>query len=140
MFSVVDGKTIDLDYLTHFFVKAIASTEILWRDTKYPKMQYYYAESELYIIRSHITGVLCYSFVKAKSPIEAADKLVKSAVNNGFSENFSKCEYCGKPYRKKKKAQRFCCIKCKDKWWNRERAADFTYLHPHCEDNFNGDW
>ena len=58
----------------------------------------------------------------------------------GFTRsNLTKCEYCGKPYRKKKKAQRFCCIKCKDKWWNRERAADFTYLHPHCEDNFNGE-
>jgi hypothetical protein len=52
----------------------------------------------------------------------------------------AKCEYCGKLYRKKKKAQRFCSIKCKDKWWNRERSADSEYLHPHCEDNFNGEW
>lgn len=56
-------------------------------------------------------------------------------VHNGFE----KCAYCGKPYRKNKKAQRFCSIKCKDKWWNRERAEDREYLHPQCEDNFNGE-
>lgn len=52
----------------------------------------------------------------------------------------AKCENCGRAYHKKKKAQRFCCIKCKDKWWNRTRSEDSEYLHPHCEDNFNGDW
>jgi endogenous inhibitor of DNA gyrase (YacG/DUF329 family) len=51
----------------------------------------------------------------------------------------AECAYCGKPYKKKKKAQRFCSIKCKDKWWNRERFADSEYLHPQCEDNFSGD-
>lgn len=51
----------------------------------------------------------------------------------------AKCAYCGKLYKKKKKAQRFCSIKCKDKWWNRERFAESEYLHPHCEDNFSGD-
>lgn len=56
-------------------------------------------------------------------------------VHNGFE----KCAYCGKPYKKNKKAQRFCSIKCKDKWWNRERAEDREYLHPQCEDNFNGE-
>ena len=57
-------------------------------------------------------------------------------MDNGFA----KCEYCGKKYQKKKKAQRFCSIKCKDRWWNRERAGDIEYLHPQCEDNFNGEW
>ncbi len=51
----------------------------------------------------------------------------------------AECAYCGRTYKKKKKAQRFCSIKCKDKWWNRERFADSEYLHPHCEDNFSGD-
>lgn len=60
----------------------------------------------------------------------------ESEADNGCE----KCEYCGKTYRKKKKEQRFCSIKCKDKWWNRERAVDREYLHPQCEDNFNGDW
>ena len=56
--------------------------------------------------------------------------------DNGLTE----CENCGKTYRKKKKVQRFCSIKCKDNWWNLERSADSEYLHPQCEDNFNGDW
>ena len=59
----------------------------------------------------------------------------ESEVHNGSV----KCEYCGKMYQKKKKAQRFCSLKCKDKWWNCERAEDKEYLHPQCEDNFNGE-
>ena len=58
----------------------------------------------------------------------------------GATTGSAKCENCGRTYHKKKKAQRFCCIKCKDKWWNRNRSEDGEYLHPHCEDNFNGDW
>ena len=66
----------------------------------------------------------------------------KGVIEHGFSKTSAKCEYCGKPYNKKKKAQRFCCIKCKDKWWNRERSDEWGvgYPHPQCEDNFNGDW
>ena len=141
MFSIVDGKTIDMDTLTHFYVKAIASTEILWRDTYMDGVQYYYAESELYILRQKLGKTFSYFFINARSPREAADNLIREICGDYRHQNFSaKCAYCGKPYRKKKKAQRFCSIKCKDKWWNRERAGDREYLHPQCEDNFNGEW
>ena len=48
-----------------------------------------------------------------------------------------KCIYCGKLYDRKKKSQRFCSIKCKDKWWNRERRVNLD--NPMCDDNFTGE-
>ena len=69
-------------------------------------------------------------------------KIGEHVFNHGFSGKSTspKCKYCGKIYQRKKKSQRFCSIKCKDRWWNRERSAEREYLHPHCEDNFNGEW
>lgn len=109
--------------------------EARWRDTNIKNVKYYYAESELYVLRYPVGYHYAYVFVYAKSPIEAEQFFMKTTA-----QKTAKCEYCGKPYHKKKKAQRFCCIKCKDKWWNRERFSDTVYLHPQCEDNFNGDW
>lgn len=48
-----------------------------------------------------------------------------------------KCAYCGRLYDRKKKSQRFCTIKCKDKWWNRERRVNLD--NPMCDDNFSGE-
>lgn len=65
--------------------------------------------------------------------------MVKYEESAAKDDSHSVCEYCGIDYQKNKKEQRFCSIKCKDRWWNRERSKDAYYLHPQCEDNFNGD-
>lgn len=109
--------------------------EARWRDTHIKDVKYYYAESELYVLRCPVGYHYAYVFVYAKSPIEAEQFFLKTVAHKTV-----RCEYCGKPYKKKKRVQRFCSIRCKDKWWNRERSVNSEYLHPHCEDNFNGDW
>lgn len=109
--------------------------EAVWRDTNIKDVKYYYAESELYVLRYPVGYHYAYVFIYAKSPAEAEQYFLKKITHKTV-----RCEYCGKPYPRKKKAQRFCSIKCKDKWWNRERSVNSEYLHPHCEDNFNGDW
>lgn len=108
--------------------------EARWRDTHIKDVEYYYAESELYVLRYPAGYQYAYVFVYAKSPIEAEQYFLKKTTHKTV-----RCEYCGKSYQRKKRVQRFCSIQCKDKWWNRERSTDSEYLHPHCEDNFNGD-
>lgn len=48
-----------------------------------------------------------------------------------------RCANCGSAYDRKSKAQRFCSIKCKDKWWNIERRVNLD--NPMCDDNFTGE-
>ena len=86
--------------------------EAQWRDTNIKGVKYYYAESGLYVLRYPVGYHYAYVFVYAKSLAEAVQFFMKTTT-----QKTAKCEYCGKPYHKKKKAQRFCCIKCKDKWW-----------------------
>lgn len=134
----------------------------LYKDPCPCGMKYFYPAPTLKEIMAKLPACQCYRLGELWT-VALANDSIKSGMRSGKPETAAlrqylelkqgrtvevmvrnignaKCEYCGKPYRKKKQAQRFCSIKCKDKWWNRERSADSEYLHPHCEDNFNGDW
>lgn len=50
---------------------------VRWRDTHIENLQYYYAESEQYVLRKRVGGIWCYAFVNARSPQEAANKFVE---------------------------------------------------------------
>lgn len=63
------------------------------------------------------------TFETYKDAVDAVESWLKAPVESEVNNGSDKCEYCGKTYQKKKKAQRFCSIECKDKWWNRERTA-----------------
>ena len=69
---------ISLDCIVREFSKRVDGG-IVWRDTHIKDLQYYYAESELYLLRNTEQGIWCYAFVTARSPKEAANTfMVKS--------------------------------------------------------------
>lgn len=79
------------------------------------------------------------AYVTSSGEVYMFQTLVKYKKPVATDDTHSVCEYCGISYQKNKKEQRFCSIKCKDRWWNRERNKDAYYIHPQCEDNFNGE-
>lgn len=78
-------------------------------------------------------------YLRASGEVYMFQTMVKYEKAVATEDTHAVCEYCGISYQKNKKEQRFCSVKCKDRWWNRERSKDNYYLHPHCEDNFNGE-
>ncbi len=52
---------------------------VIWRDTGFAGIKYYYAEGGLYVLRSGAPGANCvFGFVKAGSPFEAAELWIKN--------------------------------------------------------------
>ena len=49
------------------------------------------------------------------------------------------CKYCGKKFERHSANHKFCSKSCKTKYWNKERRKDDSYLHPLCDDNFDGE-
>ena len=64
--------------------------ELLWREGKEGGIQYWYAESELYVIRKIENSDYVYGFVAARSPAEACGKFLCHAGTQVAIE--SKCE------------------------------------------------
>lgn len=64
--------------------------ELLWREGKEGGIQYWYAESELYVIRKIENSDYVYGFVSARSPAEACRKFLCGSESQG--EIAAKCE------------------------------------------------
>ena len=64
--------------------------ELLWREGKEGGIQYWYAESELYVIRKIENSDYVYGFVSARSPAEACGKFLCGSESQG--EIAAKCE------------------------------------------------
>lgn len=67
-------------------------------------------------------------------------------ISNGKGielDNKTKCEYCGTSIQQinGRKVKRFCCSKCRNKWWNThlhlvKRKAIYNYKCLNCKKNF----
>lgn len=64
--------------------------DLLWREWKEGDIQYYYAESKLYVIRKIENADYVYGFVEANSPAEACGKFLCRGGTAGAIK--SKCD------------------------------------------------
>lgn len=55
--------------------------EAVWRDTNIKDVKYYYAESELYVLRFPVGYHYAYVFIYAKSPAEAEQYFLKKVAH-----------------------------------------------------------
>lgn len=65
------------DELVHEFERLITNPDIIWRETQFTNLQYYYAEECLYVLRTNRNGHYEYAFVRAGNWLEAADKFIR---------------------------------------------------------------
>ena len=66
---------------------------VRWRDTHIENLQYYYAESEQYVLRKRAGRIWCYAFVNARSPKEAANTFMENMENEMSNKKFDKISY-----------------------------------------------